>query len=200
MRRLLFTLAVILIGANGIAQEEQLPSCVKEFLDLDKDKPFGERNVNAPKGLEQFGQLTGVWEMVTHAERNGKWYTGWPAIWTWKYVLDGSNILDYFYRSKENTPPTGQPKMDIHAYNLRVYDKETDSWSITWAANNSGEYRYKAEFKNGEIWMVPADDKSPKMRIIFSEITKDSFKWHVETPNKDGEWTHNQYLMAKRLM
>ncbi|MEO0340878.1 MAG: hypothetical protein AAF242_16920 [Bacteroidota bacterium] len=39
-----------------------------------------------------------------------------------------------------------------------------------------------------------------EIRIIFSEITEDSFKWRVETPDENGNWTYNQYLMAKRIL
>ncbi|MEO0626130.1 MAG: hypothetical protein AAFY91_04020 [Bacteroidota bacterium] len=199
MIKLFLPIVVLLLSINLFAQSQALPDCVQDFLYSNAEAPFGKINPEAPKELEQFGQLAGVWEMTSHAEFQGQWFSGWPAIWTWKYALDGTNILDYYYRAKENTPPIYPQPVDIHALNLRVYDEETNAWSITWIANNSGEARYTAEVKNSEIWMRPVEATSPQTRIIFSEITDDSFKWRTESQDENGNWTYQFYMLANRI-
>ncbi|MEM9856436.1 MAG: hypothetical protein AAF843_03740 [Bacteroidota bacterium] len=199
MKKML-TFVMLIITTNCLAQELQLPNQVKEFLYNNSEYPAGKLNDRAPKGLEQFGWLTGVWEMTSNAYFQGKWFSGWPSYWAWKYAVDGMVIQDFFYHPKENFPPQMKQDFDTFAFNLRVYDEESDRWTVTWIANSGGEHRFVAEKKGNEVWMTPVNTGEQKSRIIFSDITPDSFKWRNESQNEAGEWEYNHYLTGKRIL
>ncbi|MEM9075398.1 MAG: hypothetical protein AAGC43_00085 [Bacteroidota bacterium] len=191
------------LGLTSKAQEiKEAPGPIQEFMYSDLAYPFGKRNERAPEGLRQFGQFIGIWKMTTHALANGQWYKGWPSYWAWKYAVDGAAIQDYFYQAQENMPPNSTQQFDTQALNLRIYDMETNSWTITWIANVGKEHRYRAELHRDEIWMTPIDvvDTGQKTRVVFSNITKDSFKWRNERWDESSKkWVHSVYLIGERL-
>ncbi|MEO1652557.1 MAG: hypothetical protein AAFU64_03340 [Bacteroidota bacterium] len=182
-------------------QEVQLPQPIKDFVYSSLGLDLGKRNKRSPEGLEQFGQLVGVWEMTSHKLHQGTWYSGWTAYWAWKYALGGSVIQDYYFHPKENLPPTAANQdFDTQGFNLRIYDSESNSWHLTWASNNGPKALYSARQEGDEIWMSPLDKDKPEHRIIFSEIRENSFKWTRKHKNEQGDWVFDFYLVGKRIL
>ncbi|MEM8567927.1 MAG: hypothetical protein AAGF85_15800 [Bacteroidota bacterium] len=193
------TLAQEQFGQDQPSSDPSLPEPIIAFMGSDDQHPFGKKNDRMPEELQQFGQLIGVWKMTSHAFYQEKWYSGWPSYWAWKYALDGTVVLDYFYQSKEDFPPVVPKNYDTHGMNVRVYDQDTDSWKITWVSNSGPESRISAKYINQEIHMKSMGQDSTQWRIIFSEITQDSFKWRQESRSESGDWTFQQYLTGVRI-
>ena len=54
------------------------------------DGDLGVPHEAAPPELAQFGRLVGIWEArLKMRGQNGAWVEGAPALWIWKYALDG---------------------------------------------------------------------------------------------------------------
>ncbi|KAA3660389.1 MAG: hypothetical protein DWQ10_06760, partial [Calditrichaeota bacterium] len=177
---------------------------VRDFTGI-SEHPFGTLHPDAPPETEQFGQLAGVWHCVNHAWFNGRWVSGWPATWAWKYVLDGFAVQDLWFQHEDNFPPVAPRRgRDLSGTNLRMYNPALGKWEMTWFANgaNSSSY-FTATFENGEIIMIPTHtsvNPKQKSRIIFSNITKDHFDWRREVYDEDKkEWRTTSKITATRV-
>ncbi|MEM9052417.1 MAG: hypothetical protein AAGC47_10230 [Bacteroidota bacterium] len=181
------------------AQETKVPGPIANFLcDIETTEPKQVDSKNF-EGIDQFGQFEGAWKMTSHALHQGQWVSGWPAYWAWKYSVGGQVIQDYFYQSKDDFPPVVNKDFDTHGFNLRVYDPESDSWNITWIANSGGESRMIGEFRDGIIFMKSTAEEDKDWRILFYDISEDSFKWRQEFLQEDGTWEHQHYLTGERI-
>jgi len=182
---------------------------INDFISKNSDSPFGKLNRKAPKETEQFGQLAGVWQCTNFAFVNGQWFSGWPAIWVWKYVLDGFAVQDLWFQKEENLPP---PSVSLHrdysGTNMRIYDTAKEKWEIMWFHNGlnskgtpNGTSQFEAEFMDGQIIMTPKNPGSgPLRRIVFHNITADSFDWESETSEDEGEtWKPKFRIEGKRI-
>ena len=167
--------------------------------------PFGKVHPDAPPETKQFGQLAGVWHCINHAYFNGRWVSGWPATWAWKYVLDGFAVQDVWFQREQDFPPVA-PKQgrDLTGTNLRMYNPALKKWEMTWFANgrNASSY-FTATFENGEIIMIPAFstvNPKQKSRIIFSNITREHFDWRREVWDAEkSRWRATAKITATRV-
>ena len=196
-------------GASGaLVSLTRKPSvtstAVRDFTGV-SEHPFGQRHPDAPPETEQFGQLAGVWHCINYAWFNGRWVSGWPATWAWKYVLDGFAVQDLWFQREEDFPPTA-PKLgrDLSGTNLRMYNPALGKWEMTWFANRANNSSYfTATYENGEIIMIPtfsSVNPQQKARIIFSNISKDHFDWRREIFDEEkDEWRATSKISATRI-
>ena len=187
--------------------EKQKPSTVIEDFLSNPKAPFGKLNPKAAQETEQWGQLAGVWECEQFALVNGQWFSGWPATWVFKYVLDGFAVQDlWFQKEIDLPPPLANLGRDYAGTNLRIYDPLLKKWRVAWFQNNpavsgtaNAMQTFEAEFKDGEIVMVPTPQRTPQTRIVFHNITESSFDWRTET-SEDGEtWTTTFKIKGRRV-
>lgn len=183
---------------------------LREFMLSESDAPFGKLHPDAPPETEQWGQLAGTWDCTQFALVNGQWFSGWKATWAWRYILDGFAVQDVWHQAREQLPPPiAQLPRDFVGTNIRIYDREQQKWQITWfnngqmAGGTSSPVRYfEAEFIDDSIVMTPVDQPpdSPKSRIVFHNISDDSFDWKSETLDEDGKtWTETFRIQGKRV-
>ncbi|MEM9856434.1 MAG: hypothetical protein AAF843_03730 [Bacteroidota bacterium] len=183
------TIFFLILNVITKAQKKQeLPIALKEFMYTDAQFPFGKKNDRAPKELEDFGRLTGVWEMTSEKLWQGTWYKCCQALWAFKYSVDGYAIEDYWFRYKENHPPVGSNRdVDFHGLNLRFYDVKNQEWRMTWVDNLGAFNYYKAKSEKDEVRMFP-DEEDPDHKIIFKNITANSFEWNMQQRDEKGQW------------
>ncbi|MEM9983645.1 MAG: hypothetical protein AAF804_00990, partial [Bacteroidota bacterium] len=186
--------AAPLHGLQG--QADDIPPPILKFMG---DAQTVDHPSEAGTGLDQFGQLVGVWKMTSHALYQGNWLSGWPSYWAWKYSVGGTVIQDYFFQAKEDLPPIKSQDFDTHGFNLRVYDEATDSWNVTWIANSGPEMRLSATYANEMIYLTSEAEADKNWRIVFYEISSDSFKWRQEFLQEDGSWKYEYYLTGKKI-
>jgi len=203
------TLLVILawIAPASSADTVDLPEPVVAFLE-EAPAPFGRLHPEAPPETVQFGQLAGVWRVVTHAYFNGEWYSGWPAFWVWKYTIDGFGIEDLWYQREEDlAPPIAELGRAFQILNLRVYDPTKQHWRVTWISNADGVAgrssfgSFDGMAENDHIVMTPPKVEGESLRrVTFSDITDETFTWTSEvSEDGGGTWESTLRLEAKRV-
>ena len=84
-------------------------------------------------------------------------------------ILDGKVIQENFV----------DPIRDFKGTSISAYNPADSSWHQAWADNQGGFYAFIGEVKKDvKIFkMEDYDHKGAKYRMVFSEITDDSFIW-----------------------
>ena len=181
------------------------PSQVAAVRDFLGAGGFGERHPRAPENLEAFGQLAGIWQAEQEMlGQDGQWHPGAPALWVWRYDLDGYVVRDLWLHTAEQLPDyLAKMNGPYMLTSLRTYDSATEQWQVAWAANG-GDASPGADFgtfqavaQDNQV-VMQADSEMGKQRVIFSEISRDHFAWRSEY-SADGEnWIAIMRVKARR--
>jgi hypothetical protein len=144
-------------------------------------------------------QLVGDWAVVvtnhlpdgTLQTLNGEWHFGW--------ILGGAAIQDVWMVPTQAERDSGKPLV-AYGTTLRFYDAKRDAMRVVWA---SASYRnftlFTARDSANEI-VMDAENVQPPMRWIFSDVTRDRFRWRA-VASKDGWKTSDiqQEMTAMRV-
>jgi len=201
----LFILCAITSPARAGADDLMAVPAIKAFI----GEGFGTSDSLAPPETDQFGQLVGLWEVdMELRRRDGSWQQSPPGIWAWKYAIGGFAIRDLWYQSADNLP---MYMANLgHEYMLtaiRIYDVTNETWQVAWMANGAGKAMgadfgtFTVVFENEEIVMSspPGDGAFGLQRVVFYEITEDSFGWKSEYSSDEGKtWNTVMRLKATR--
>lgn len=208
MKKLNILLLAISVSTSVIAQvPDSIPSPVLDFYDL--AKVIKTPNPKAPKAVEQFGQLYGIWYCEgTMPDPLGQVeQVTYHAFWAWKYILDGYGVQDFWYQGKNEWPYWKYFQRDLMLTQLRVYDTQDSTWYISFINNNArevpgrvfGNFTARAEGMDMVMDFVPQDSANLK-RIVFYDITDESFMWRMENSKDDGNtWTVRSTISAVRV-
>ena len=137
------------------------------------------------------------------------WVGKWEAIWDEgnnkigkgtnevTKILDGKVIKENFIISE------GQSK-GFKGVSISVYNEKTDIWKQAWADNQGGYYDFTGEFHaDKRIFKTQTINKNGKQfisRMVFKDITKDSFIWDWESSSDNGvTWNLNWRINYKRI-
>ena len=164
----------------------------------------------APAELEQFGRLVGLWNVEQEMRRmDGEWMAGSPGVWVWKYTIDGFAVNDLWYQSGDNLPVyMANLKRDYLLTAMRIYDVGSKKWQIAWMANGAGKTpgadfgTFEAALIDDEIVMTspPGAGDFGFQRVIFYEISDNSFRWRSDYSNDKGEtWNTVMRMLATRI-
>lgn len=202
MQRLFIVLILLsIIISTSIAQEgiptfEEVPSTVKDFLANSDEYPFGKKHELAPGEIEHIGKLAGMWYCDVFINKNGSWVKGKPAIWTFKYTLDGFAIEDLWYKTLENSPPFVQSLgHDFSGVNVRLYDPYSKEWKAMWFTNaitsdttNTLVNTYTATSTDEEFVMMRDDLRgAQRAKITFHNMQEKYFDWKNEVSSDSGK-------------
>ena len=119
-------------------------------------------------------------------------------------------MQDVWHQKQENLPPpSANLPRDFVGTNVRIYDHAKKKWQVMWFHNGqilggsgNATNQFEAEFIDGQIIMTPVNPPAtgPQTRIVFHNITKDTFDWKSETLGEDGEtWTATFKIQGKRV-
>jgi len=153
-------LVVSKVDAAEVEHAGTIPKPVLEFMGSSASAT--QDNPKAPPETAQFGQLAGIF------------YQGPDEFLYW----------DYF-------------KRDAILTQLRVFNPTLGVWSIAFIKNGGDEFSgnifgsFSAQLQGDELIMdYVLSDAVRRTRIVFYEITDDSFPWRSETTEDSGEsWT-----------
>ena len=186
---ILFTCFIILISIHSNAQEAL----------KDLGLQASAKNDNAPKAIEDWGQLVGNWNIVFESvDQSGNVQQSFEGEWNWFYILNGYAIQDVFIlppRSKATNPDTL-----FYGVGIRIYDETLNKWESVWVdtSNKKLEFR-EASSKDGEIVLFQTNAKGEKLKITYFEITEQSFEWKQEVFDTTKEnWIVTQLIHAKK--
>ncbi len=147
------------------------------------------RSPEIPESADVYGWLIGSWELDVHhyvvdvAARHikGEVHFAW--------VLEGRAVQDVWIM-----PPRSQRTADVdkslnmYGTTLRVWDAAIQAWRVTWINPVTGRRDELIGRRSGsDIVQVGTHSDGTPIRWIFSEITRDSFRWTGEALEPDGK-------------
>ncbi len=166
---------------------------------------FGERNPKALPEVAQLDFLVGEWKLATlFYDGNGKVLRKADATLKSWYILDGHG----FQVEERHQPVAAGPSGDQEAFVSTAifnYDKENKKWSGC-SVNTLGNRKFlDGNFEDGRL-VLTQDGKmfrgrKGKNRLIYSDITKDSFSFQLDLYDATGDrWYEKTYAYtAKRI-
>jgi len=102
-------------------------------------------------------------------------------------IMDGCSVQENF----------SNPKTGYLGKSWSVYNPQTKLWQQTWVDNQGGYIPLTGTFENGKMTLATPARKLPNgkemvSRMIFYNITKDSFDWNWEATTDAGTtWKTN---------
>ncbi len=143
-----------------------------------------------------FGQFVGDWDIVqawyrqpdgTLVKMRGEVHFGW--------ILGGTAIQDVWMGCQE-----GSQKVTLYGTTVRFYDSKIDAWRSTWISPFKGLVKTFIARKVGdEIVLEGRTVEGHPEKWIFSEITRDSFRWRSEETRDGGKtWLLTEEMHIRR--
>lgn len=128
--------------------------------------------------LQLFGQFVGSWDAeVINYKSDGTAQTV-EAEWHFGWVLEGRAIQDVWIAPKRSLRSSAKDAPGDYGARLRFYDAKIDAWRSTWIGPVKGfVIPFIARQIADEIVLEGKLETGTAMKWIFSEITKDSFRW-----------------------
>jgi hypothetical protein len=155
--------------------------------------------------LKLDGQFVGSWEAEAQAfQPDGtirRHY--WQISFDW--VLEGRAIQDVWITPPRHGAHAGQsepwgPFDNQYGTSLRVYDPKDDIWRVTWidpCSNFRADLIGRAQ--DDGIFQEGTGSNGMHLRWIFSDITRNSFRWRAEISIDAGaSWNKAIAMVAKR--
>jgi len=161
--------------------------------------------------LSLFGQFVGSWDVdvIDHLPDGSAQVVKGEAHFGW--ALEGRAILDVWIIPRRELR-SEMPGIGDYGATLRFYDPDIDAWLSTWIGPAKHfVFPFIGRFINseiilegnfgGEIVLEGVHKEGVLTRLIFSDITTESFKWRALQSN-DGWVTHLLYqeMVARRAV
>ena len=159
------------------------------------------RSPEIPEASDLYGFLVGSWELdvrrywvdVSGRGIKGEVHAGW--------VLEGRAVQDVWImppRAVRRAPP--DKALDMCGTTLRVWDAQLQAWRITWINPVTGQRDDQIGRRVGsDIVQVGARPDGTPTRWMFTELTRDSFRWTGEALDGDGKtWRLGGEFLARR--
>ena len=159
---------------------------------LPADGPASEHR----EKLELFGQFVGDWEIVEsrYLQPNGEWERSRGEV-HWRWILEGRAVQDIWMSYDED-----EGRMVSAGTTVRFYDPSIDAWHSVWLSPLQGAVKaFVGRRVGNEIVLEGAREDGVPVRWIFSEITRDSFRWRGEKYNeRDSTWSLYEEMHIQR--
>jgi len=115
------------------------------------------------------------------------WLGSWDARWdggegtnTLTREFDGKVIVERF---------EGRPSMELTGFSVSVFDAGADLWRQTWVDDQGGYFALTGGVEEDTIVLrttVVREGSPVELRMVFSEIEADSFRWVWERSTDEG--------------
>jgi hypothetical protein len=139
-----------------------------------------EKSREIPADADLYGWLIGSWDLdvirygidLTPRGIKGEAHFGW--------VLEGRAVQDIWTMHADD--------FNMHGTTLRVWDPAIQAWRITWIDPASRRREELIGRRAGdEIVQTGARPDGTAIRWLFTEITRNSFRWTGESLEADGK-------------
>jgi hypothetical protein len=160
------------------------------------------RSPEIPETSDVYGWLIGSWELevrrygVDVSERHIKG----EAHFAW--VLEGRAVQDVWMIPRLSERTAGLERgLNSYGTTLRVWDPAIQAWRLTWINPVTGRRdELVGRWSGKDIVQIGAHSDGTPIRWIFSEITRNSFRWTGEVLEPDGKtWKLEGEFLARRL-
>ncbi len=151
--------------------------------------------------LQLFGQFVGSWDarVITYKPDGSTQIL--EAEWHFGWVLEGRAVQDVWIAPKRDLRVAGENAGGDYGATIRFYDASIDAWRSTWIGPVKGlVIPFIARKINDEIVLESSPNTELERKWIFSEITKDSFRWR-SMESTDGWATESkvQEMFCRRV-
>lgn len=174
MKYLLFTVAFLAINISTFAQDSNW-----QQYEPSPENPYGLRNPDTPDQLDDFAPMIGTCDCyVEKRNPDGTWQDRTAAIWSFKYIMNGTAIQDEIWHD------------GIYATSIRQFHTDSLLWVVPYMSfpgvtTTPSTWLGK---KEGEDIVLEVPRKSPGgmdgiSRLTFSNISSEGFEWR-------GEWVN----------
>ena len=173
-----------LVGASVLATNNSTAEQPLSSVGMDKN----EGCLAGP--MEQFGRYLGDWDIADEQlQQDGKtWSPGKGARWNFTCLGNGTAIQDFW-----------MPNGGGFGTNLRMYNKDTDSWDIAWTNQQVPAMAHisaKENAKGNIVMHYVSPQQTPARRITFFTPTDAGWNWKLEI-SSDGENTWREVYRIK---
>ncbi|GAB5487907.1 MAG: hypothetical protein Pars2KO_14770 [Parasphingorhabdus sp.] len=181
---ILSSAAIALFSAPVSANDNNTTNNPPASIGMDKNKGC----LIGP--MKQFGRYLGDWDIADEQlQQDGKtWQPGKGARWNFTCLGNGTAIQDFW-----------MPNGGGFGTNLRMYNKDTESWDIAWSNNITPAMAHISarEDSAGNIVMrYVSPQQSPARRITFFPPTDTGWNWKLEI-SSNGEKTWREVYRIK---
>jgi hypothetical protein len=153
------------------------------------------------KGLQEklmlFGQFVGDWDIVEnrYVESDGREIFQKGKLY-WRWTLDGRAVQDVWLTLDEATGA-----MIPDGTTVRFYNPKIDAWNSVWLSPLQGVVKQFIGRKIGDDIVLEGQKSGAfQAKWIFSEIERNSFRWHSEETNDDGKtWKLREEMRIRRI-
>jgi len=156
------------------------------------------RNERAPAELSQWDNMIGDWRTTWQSiGPDGEVAATGETEWNWRWVLNGFAVQDMWINPpRDAEAPNGR----LFGTNLRIFNSQTGLWEMAWANNRESKVdTYTAVFDEERIIMSP-DENPDGVRIIFYDMTGETFDWVSEASADGGEtWRPTFRIHGERV-
>ena len=145
--------------------------------------------------LMLFGQFVGAWtfEGVEYHD-DGSRVTDKGEIY-FQWVLQGKAIQDVWRETKRSDLAT-----KIYGTTVRFFDPKSNSWRVIWIEPGLGVVTILKGLKVGDEIVITGQTASgSSIRWIFSDIKRNSFRWHADK-SSGKDWRTYEELWAHRKL
>ena len=160
------------------------------------------RSPEIPEAQDLYGWLIGSWELdvrhywvdVKDRRIKGEVHFSW--------VLEGRAVQDVWIMPRRpERSPTPDKAANMYGVTMRVWDPAIQAWRVTWINPVTGARNdLIGRWSGKDIVQVGALTDGTPIRWIFSEITRDSFRWTGESLEADGKtWKLQGEFRARRI-
>lgn len=160
------------------------------------------RSPEIPESADAYGWLAGSWELdVYDYDMEGGVRRSKGEV-HFEWVLEGRAVQDVWIM-----PPLAERTANLgkagnrYGTTLRVWDPSIESWRVTWINPVTGSRDELIGRRSGnDVVQVGTHSDGVPIRWIFTEITRESFRWRGETLNPDGKtWRLEDEFRARRV-
>jgi len=143
------------------------------------------RNEAAPAELAHWDAMIGDWRTSWESlGPDGEISGSGETEWNWRWALDGFAVQDMWISpARDADAPNGR----LFGTNLRIYNGQTGLWEMAWANNRESKVDTYSATSDGERIVMSPDENPDGERIIFYNMTGETFDWVSETSADGGE-------------
>lgn len=160
------------------------------------------RAAEVPESADVYGWLIGNWELdvlhymvdVRNRGIKGRVHFSW--------VLEGRAVQDIWIMPRISDRLGEIDKMcNMYGTTLRVWDPALQAWRVTWINPVTGRRdELIGRWSGKDIVQIGTHSDGTPIRWIFSEITRNSFRWTGEALQPDGNsWKLEGEFRGKRM-
>lgn len=160
------------------------------------------RSPEIPEAADAYGWLIGSWELDVLRYGVDVSTRGIKGEVHFSWVLEGRGVQDIWImpRISDRTADIDRAR-NMYGTTLRVWDAALEAWVVTWVNPVTGRRdELIGRWSGKDVVQIGTHSDGTPIRWIFSEITRDSFRWIGEALQPDGKtWKLEGEFRAKRI-